>query len=74
MNLIGVVNAGYKIIKQGKKSVIGESLPGGICKTYVAWSYSVNNDIPEFYWGRYSQSEKNVQIAFNKKEKGVYSG
>lgn len=70
MNLIGVNNNGYTIIKQGEKAVIGKSENN----MYVGWSYKIlDNWIPDFYYGRYG-NERHALKAFRLKEKGEYSG
>lgn len=73
-NLIGTVNADYKIIEQGNKAVIGK-LESSYGTHYVAWSYTFSIDgTPNYYWGRYSDDFNFVKECFNKKEQGLYSG
>jgi len=71
MNLVGTTNAGYTIIKQGKNAVIAHN--NNAVDQYVAWSYNNIDNKLGFFWGRYG-SLKFAEIAFNKKEKGEYSG
>lgn len=70
MNLIGSENVGYKIIKQGNNAVLAHNENQNL---YVAWSYNISDNKPSYFWGRYG-TLKSAEIAFNKKEKGEYSG
>jgi len=76
-SLIGNINAGYKVIRQGEVAVLAENeirINGKLQKQYVAWSYSEKeNGITDFYWGRYGELEY-ATSCFEKKENGLYSG
>ena len=66
-----VVNAGYVIIKTGKIAVIGKRNNND----YVAWSYTKReNDVIDYYWGRYCGDFDSALKCFNQKERGEYSG
>jgi hypothetical protein len=69
MELVGEINAGYRIILQGDEAVLGHS--ENKAAPYVAWHY--NKGTRDFCWGRYGTKEYAIQ-AFMKKEKGEYSG
>jgi len=75
VNLIGHVSSGFTIIKQGKVAVLGERpnpyVENGV--EYVAWHYKVDENGPNFFWGRYG-NRKYAEKCFDKKEKGIYSG
>jgi hypothetical protein len=76
-NLIGNINEGYKIIKQGEIAVIAESeevLPYTNEKMYVAWHYKIDpfSEV-SYFWGRYGSLEY-VKDCFYKKQSGIYSG
>jgi hypothetical protein len=70
MNLIGKTNVGYTIVRQGKEAVLAHNENQNM---YVAWSYNISDNKPNYFWGRYGSFES-ATIAFNKKEKGEYSG
>lgn len=73
-NLIGTMNAGYTIIKQGEVAVIAEYKNKDAGTTaYVAWHYKFNDGNADFFWGRYG-SREHTEESFDKKEKGIYSG
>ena len=76
MNLVGEMNAGFKIIKQGDKAVIGHKSHNGRVDEYAVWHY--NTDVSKgetgYYWGRYTTDLEAAEIAFRKKERGEYSG
>jgi hypothetical protein len=71
INLVGTINAGYTIIKQGKNAVIAHNDKAP--DQYVAWSYDITDNKANYCFGRYG-SLKSAEKAFNKKEKGEYSG
>lgn len=67
-NLIGLINAGYEIIAQGIKAVIGYHKGK---KEYVAWTYNyyTNDGSPSFFWGHYFQDYDSAWESFTEKEK-----
>lgn len=69
-NLVGTVNAGFKITKQGKEAVIGHRESDNM---YVAWHYDINEGKANYYWGRYGNKEY-AEECYYKKENGIYSG
>jgi hypothetical protein len=73
MSLVEAVNAGFKIIKQGTKAVIGERFLNGKMD-YVVWTYAFREGKPDFFWGRYVSTIEDALTKFNQKESGEYSG
>jgi len=68
MNLVGTINEGYTIIKQGKKAVIAHN--SKVPNPYVAWSYNIisNPKKPSYFWGKYGSTKEYAEIFFNNKE------
>ncbi len=73
MGLVGCVNAGYEVIEQGQRAVIAKKI-GKYGTEYVAWHYHIEEGQPAFYWGRYGTDYELAKEAYNKKERGEYSG
>ena len=69
MNLINTKNAGYTIIKQGEKAVLGVRTIGDYTE-YVAWNYNIRNGKADYFWGRYGLDLQDITDRFNKKENG----
>ena len=75
-NLIGTMNAGYTIVKQGNTAVLAQKEYefGGIKDIkWVAWHYWERGGEVEYGWGRYG-SRAYAEECFAKKERGEYSG
>jgi hypothetical protein len=70
-DLVGTKNAGFEIIKQGQKAVIGVREADGLC---VAWNYRIDRSgEPDFFWGRYGR-QIYAEDCYNLKEAGKFSG
>jgi hypothetical protein len=70
-NLLGTINAGYQIIKQGKRAVIGKN--DNAPDTFVTWSYKTDRtSTTDYFWGHYG-NQKSAEKAFKKKENEAYS-
>lgn len=69
-SLLGTMNAGFEIIEQGSKAVVGHREKDN---EYVAWNYHFANGQPSYDWGRYGD-RIGAYEAFCKKEAGLYSG
>ena len=64
INMVGKVNAGYTITKQGSNAVIAHN--PNAPSPYVAWSY--NPKTGDCFWGNYCNTEETAEKYFNKKE------
>lgn len=62
-DLIGFENVGYKIFKQGKNAVIANREKDN---QFVAWSYVMDKDCPDFFWGRYGSLEYATECYIDK--------
>lgn len=66
MNLVGKENAGYTIIAQGRKAVIGERDTKH--SKFVAWDYNATGEAPSYFWGHYCSTYEQAFESFAKKE------
>lgn len=71
-SLVGTFNNCYKVMTQGKLSVIAFSVAK---QEYCVWSYEILEDgKASYFWGRYVSTFHEAQKRHKMKENGEYSG